>query len=157
MCESNLSSISFGCGTPCLHGSWSSSVRCTRGMPSSRLVRAMALAIGRKLPEFPRWKATLARESTQSDAAASVEFDSIVTRTRTLSWTAQYLDMCAGPVFSLVFLSQSCSVFPSCDISTVTVLIRGSRVLPCCFVVRQFVFAQQKNMCQTISMRCTSI
>ena len=38
--------------------------------------------------------------------------------------------MCAGPVFSLVFLSQSCSVFLSCDISTVTVLIRGSRELP---------------------------
>ena len=42
--------------------------------------------------------------------------------------------MCAGPVFSLVFLSQSCSVFLSCDISTVTVLIRGSRELRCCFV-----------------------
>ena len=41
--------------------------------------------------------------------------------------------MCGGPVFSLVFLSQSCSVFFSCDISTVTVLIRGSRELPCCF------------------------
>ena len=66
--------------------------------------------------------------------------------------------MCAGPVFSRVFISQSCSVFPSCDISTVTVLIRGSRELPCCyvaFVVWQFVFAQQKNMYQTISMRCT--
>ena len=34
--------------------------------------------------------------------------------------------MCAGPVFSLVFLGQSCSVFLSCDISTVTVIIRGS-------------------------------
>ena len=43
--------------------------------------------------------------------------------------------MCAGPVFSLVFISLSCSVFLSCDISTVTVLIRGSRELPCCFVV----------------------
>ena len=31
-----------------------------------------------------------------------------------------------------MFLSQSCSVFVSCDISTVTVLIRGSRELPCC-------------------------
>ena len=60
--------------------------------------------------------------------------------------------MCAGLVFSLVFLSQSCSVFVSCDISTVTVLIRG---LTCCFVVWQFVFAQQKNMYQTIFMRCT--
>ena len=65
--------------------------------------------------------------------------------------------MCAGPVFSLVFLSQSCSVFLSCDISTVTVLIRGSRELPCCFVVWQIVFAQQKNMYQTIFMRCTIV
>ena len=63
---------------------------------------------------------------------AAVDFDSTVTRTGTLSWTAQYLDMCAGPVLSLVFHSQSCSVFVSCDISTVTVLIRGSRELPCC-------------------------
>ena len=84
-----------------------------------------------------------------------VEFDSTVTRTGTLSWTAQYLDMCAGPVFSLVFLSQSWSVFRSCDISTVTVLIRGSRELPCCLGVWQFVCAQQKNMYQTIFMRCT--
>ena len=38
----------------------------------------------------------------------AVEFDSTVTRTGTLSWTAQY--MCAGPVFSLVFLFQSCSL-----------------------------------------------
>ena len=64
--------------------------------------------------------------------------------------------MCAGPVFSLVFLSQSCGVFLSCDIITVTVLIRGSRELPCCFGVWQFVFAQQKNMYQTIFMRCTN-
>ena len=65
--------------------------------------------------------------------------------------------MCAGPVFSLVFISQSCGVFPSCDISTVTVLIRGSRKLPCCYVALLFgnLFAQQKNMYQTISMRCT--
>ena len=49
--------------------------------------------------------------------------------------TAQYLDMCTGPVLSLVFLSQSCGVFTSCDISTVTVLIRGSRELPCCFLL----------------------
>ena len=58
-----------------------------------------------------------------------------MTRTGTLSWTAQYLDMCAGLVYSLVFLSQSCSVFFTCDISTVIVLIRGSRELPllwCC-------------------------
>ena len=41
--------------------------------------------------------------------------------------------MCAGPVFSLLFFSLSCCVFLSCDISTVTVLIRGSRELPCCF------------------------
>ena len=59
--------------------------------------------------------------------------------------------MCAGPVFSLVFLSQSCSVFLSCDISTVTVLIRGLRMLPCCFVW-QFV-----NMYQTNFMRRTII
>ena len=97
-------------------------------------------------------------ESMWSNVAAdAVEFDSTVTRTGTLSWTAQYLDVCAGPVFSLVFLSQICSVFPSCDISTVTVLIRGSRELLYCFVVWQFVFAQPKNMCQTISMRCTII
>ena len=31
-----------------------------------------------------------------------------------------------------MFLSQSCSVFVSYDISAVTVLIRGSRELPCC-------------------------
>ena len=42
----------------------------------------------------------------------AVEFDSAVTRTGTLSWTAQYLDMCAGPVFSVVFPSQSCGVSP---------------------------------------------
>ena len=65
--------------------------------------------------------------------------------------------MCAGPVFSLVFFSQSCGVFHSCHISTVTVLIRGSRELPGCFVVWQFVFAQQKNMYQAIFMRCTII
>ena len=53
--------------------------------------------------------------------------------------------MCAGLVFSLVFLSQGCSVFLSCDISTVTVVIRGSRELHCCFVVWQFVFAQAKE------------
>ena len=46
--------------------------------------------------------------------------------------------MCAGRVFSLVFLSQSCSAFSSRDISTVTVFIRGSRELPCCFGVWQF-------------------
>ena len=90
-------------------------------------------------------------------AGAAAEFDSTVTRTGTLSWTAQFLDMCAGLVFSLVFLSQSCSVFLSCDISTVTVLIRGSRELPCCFIVWQFVFAHQKIMCLTIFMRCTVI
>ena len=43
--------------------------------------------------------------------------------------------MRAGLVFSLVFTSLSCSVFLSCDISTVTVLIRGSRELLGCFVV----------------------
>ena len=61
-----------------------------------------------------------------------------------------------GHVLDL-FLSQSCGFFLSCDISTVTVLICGSRKLPCCFVVWQFVFAQQKNMYQTIFMRCTII
>ena len=35
-------------------------------------------------------------------------------------------------LFSVLFLSQSCSVFVSRDISTVTVLIRGSWELPCC-------------------------
>ena len=64
----------------------------------------------------------IARASIQGGA---VEFDSTVTRTGTLSCTAKYLDMRAGPVFSLVFLSESCSVFLSCDISTVTVLIRS--------------------------------
>ena len=44
--------------------------------------------------------------------------------------------MCAGPVFSLVFLCQSCSVFLSCG-------------------VWQFVFAQQNNMYETIFMRST--
>ena len=45
--------------------------------------------------------------------------------------------MRAGLVFSLVFFSLTCCVFLCCDISTVTVLIRGSRELPCCFVVWQ--------------------
>ena len=40
----------------------------------------------------------------------------------------------AGTVFSLVFISQSCSVFLSCDISTVADLIHGSRELPCWLV-----------------------
>ena len=53
--------------------------------------------------------------------------------------------MCAGPVFSLVFLSQSCSVFLNCDISTVTVLIRGSRELPWCFGVWQFVCTAKRT------------
>ena len=74
-------------------------------------------------------------------AAAAVEFDSTVTRTG----TAQYLEMCAGLVFSPVFLSQSCSVFLSCDISTVTVLISGSRELLCCFVVWQFVLSRDSH------------
>ena len=43
--------------------------------------------------------------------------------------------------FSHVFLSQSCSVFFSCDMSTVTDVIRGSREL----TLLQFVFAQQKE------------
>ena len=53
--------------------------------------------------------------------------------------------MCAGLVFGLVFISQSCSVFLSCDISTVTVFIRGSRELPCCFVVWQFCVCTAKE------------
>ena len=78
-------------------------------------------------------------------ASKEVEFDKTVTRTGTLSWTAQYLDMCAGSVFSLVFLSQSWSVFRSCDISAVTVLIRGSRELPCCLGVWQFCVCTAKQ------------
>ena len=53
--------------------------------------------------------------------------------------------MCAGLAFSLMFLSQSCSVFLSCDISTVIVLIRGSGELPCCCGVWQFVFFSAKE------------
>ena len=65
--------------------------------------------------------------------------------------------MRAGFFLSLVFIRHSGSVFLSCDISTVTVLIRGSRESLVAFVVWQFVFAQQKNMYQTIFMRCTKI
>ena len=54
--------------------------------------------------------------------------------------------MCAGLVFSLVIISQSCSVFLSCDISTVTVLIRGSIELPCCFVVWQCVCTAKEHV-----------
>ena len=54
--------------------------------------------------------------------------------------------MRAGLVFSLVFLSQSCSVFFSCDISTGTVLIRGSRELSCCFVVLAICVRTAKNV-----------
>ena len=66
-----------------------------------------------------------------------VEFDSTVTRTGTLSWTAQCLDMCAGPVFSLVFLSQSWSVFLSCDISSDCPhpWFKGAPLLPWCLAI----------------------
>ena len=40
------------------------------------------------------------RELASKGCAA--EFDSTVTRTGTLSWTVLYVDMCAGPVFSIL-------------------------------------------------------
>ena len=46
-----------------------------------------------------------------------------------------------------VFISLSCSVFLCCDISTVTVLIRGSRELPSCFVVWAICVLHSKRTC----------
>ena len=89
--------------------------------------------------------------ASQHPRGCAVEFDSTVSRAGTLYCSAQYLDICAEPVFSLVFLSQSCSVFVNCDISTVTVLVPWFKGAP----LLQFVFAQQKNMYHTIFMCCT--
>ena len=87
---------------------------------------------------------TLHMQTVTGVAATAVEIDSTVTRTvfGHVCWTC----------FQSWFLSQICSVFLSCDISTVTVLIRSSREFRCCFVVWQFVFAQQKNMYLTSFM-----
>ena len=92
----------------------------------------------------------------KTQAAAAVEFDSTVTRTGTQLNCTVFGWTCVLDLFSLVFLSLSCSVVLSCDISTVTVLIIGSKELPCCFVLF-FFFAQQKNIYQTIFMRCTLV
>ena len=47
--------------------------------------------------------------------------------------------MCAGPVFSLVFLSQSCGVFSSCDHQHSDCphpWFKGAPLLLCCFAIR---------------------
>ena len=67
--------------------------------------------------------------------------------------------MRAGLVFSLVLFSLSCCVFLCFDISTVTVLIRGTRELPCCFVFLggQFCVCTAKEQYLTIFLRCTIV
>ena len=66
--------------------------------------------------------------------------------------------MRAGPVCSLLFFSLTCSVFLCCDFSTVTVFIRGSRELPCCFVDLAICDCTAKeHVCLIIFMRCTIV
>ena len=70
----------------------------------------------------------------EARAVAVVKFDSAVTHTGALGRTAQFGHFVLDLFSVLCLVSQSCSVFVSCDIRTVTVFIHSSRELPCCNV-----------------------